>query len=82
MATQNVNVTLEWVQIAALADSSVLVSWRGATDVEFACTDTAVPPTVLGHVLHSGDSITRSVIGNGYVWARASNAPALLVVTK
>lgn len=82
MATQNLNITLEWVQIASPSDSSVLISWEGPSAVEFACTDTAVTPTVYGHLLRPGEAITRSVIGNGYIWARSANLPARMVVTK
>jgi hypothetical protein len=85
MATLNFAVTTDWVQVAAAADSALLITSRDRTLVEFATTAAVEEPTgVLGHVLAmgGGTKLTRAdgIVGN--VWARviAGHPDATLAV--
>jgi len=71
MATTNVTLTKTWTKIADDTDDPVTVSFvsRGPT-IEFALMATEVTPSVRGHDAEFPDVITRSAVGDGFLYAR------------
>ena len=83
MATINVTVGADWVQIALNTDDNVLSTSRYTESVEYATTAPDTAPTVQGIALTAGMAITRDLIGPGYIWARTvSGGSAVLAVNK
>ncbi len=86
MSTTNVVVTRNWLKVADIADSELLITWFTPIDLEVATTADANPPTVIGHQLNREEAISRGVIGQGNVWVRlVGSAPydqVTLVVSK
>ena len=86
MATSNATITKTWTQVAADSDDPVTVTWRSGAFLEVALTATNAAPTVRGHLLKSGDVVTRNAVGDGYMWMRCDPAgsftSALIEVTK
>ena len=88
MPTSNVALAKTWVQLAADTDETVLISTTFPGAVEYAATAAAVAPTIEGHVLSNREALTRSVLGQGYIWAKVQadaqmvSATINMVVTK
>ena len=70
MATTNVSVGRNWVKVADIADTDLLITWVTPAFLEVATTATDVAPNVIGHQLSREEAISRSVIGQGYVWVK------------
>lgn len=88
MPTTNKTLRDQWQLVANSSDTKLLITWgRGAT-VEIATTgdNTAPDPSLVGHVLSSGDAVTRNVLGDGYVWMKTTvssyNKSTNVVITK
>jgi hypothetical protein len=84
MATINTTVSGAWVKVAADVLENVLISARTVEQLEFATTaaDAAPDAAIQGHVLRSGDALTRMAIGPGFIWARTINGgTAVLAVS-
>jgi hypothetical protein len=83
MATSNIAITKTWTKLANAADTSLLVTFRGHGVLEVALTAADSAPTVVnGHLVGAQDALTRIVLGEGFVWARANpggNVDNLLV---
>ena len=81
MPTANVSLPPTWTKVAATADANVLLTWRDAIDVEVATTaaDAAPAADIVGHRFPQGTQVTRTLLGTGYVWAKAliSGNPAV-----
>jgi hypothetical protein len=86
MATTNESLTKTWAKLADDADDPVLVTCRGPAFLEVALTATDTAPTVRGHHVAPGQAITRSAVGDGFLWMRCdpagSQASAFVEVTK
>lgn len=86
MATTNVtmNESLTFVKVANAADDPFLVSCNdGAVAIEFATATLDVAPVgIIGHSLKPGESMTRTAIGAGFVFARCVVGNAVLIVSK
>ncbi len=87
MATTNTSVTTTWTKVADDSDDPVTVTWRNGAYLEVAMTAADSAPTVdRGHLLKSGDVVTRNAVGDGYMWLRCDPAgsfsSALIEVTK
>lgn len=86
MATYNIKATTTWAQVALNTDTDLLITIDNAVTIEVATTTPNSAPTVTGHRVSSDNAITRSVLGQGYVWVRlvAGSNPAevTLVVSK
>lgn len=86
MTTSNTSLTSNWNKVANASDVSLLVSWVDTSPIEFAVTDADEAPTTIGHVLHREQGLTRTMIGAGYVWARAQpnslGAACVITVSK
>lgn len=84
MATTNPSLTTTWAQIVTTGDEFLLtLPFDTPTRVEVATKDAEEAPTVQGHVLRGdhGDSLSRGLIGPGYVYARIVGAgPAGVVL--
>ncbi len=83
MATTNPSVTASWAKIVDDGDEFLLtLPWATNTSIEVATKDTDEAPTVQGHVLRGerADSMNRSLIGPGYVFARGVGSGSLAVV--
>jgi len=72
MATSNIAITKTWTKVAEDTDDPVLLTFRLAGSLEVATTSTDVAPTVRGHRVSHGDSVTRLVLGDGFMWARCA----------
>jgi len=73
MATTNPTLTTSYTKIVAAGDEFLLTLLHTSKlDVEVAIKDTDEAPTVRGHVLRGelGESMNRSLLGPGYVFAR------------
>lgn len=73
MATTNVALTTAWAKVVTLGDAffiSLPFSTRNTMEIAAVATDTA--PVVEGHKIRGDrhESITRDLIGPGYVYAR------------
>lgn len=88
MATSNVSIGNSWVKVAEDTDASVLISTNNTTPVEYATTTTDTAPVVTGHTLSYSETITRTLLGDGFIWARViptnvvTGTPTVLVVNK
>lgn len=89
MPTTNPPLTKTWVKIAENTDANVLVQAYEDTAVEYALTATDSAPSVSlnGHRLVGAElAAVRSILGEGYVWARISPRAVLteatLILTK
>jgi len=72
MATTNVTVSQSWTLAVSSAVSDVLLSVAAGGTVEIATTGAdGTAPTVSGHHLSHGDGVTRDMLGDGAIWARA-----------
>lgn len=83
MATTNPTLTSAWSKLVDAGDEFLLtLPFSTRTSIEVAIKDTDAAPTVQGHVLRGeeGASMTRSLIGPGYVYARtqAGTVPVIL----
>jgi len=75
MATTNPTITTTWAKLADAGTEFLLtLPFSTRTSIEVATSDTDVAPTVNGHVLRGDqyESINRTLIGTGYVYARTS----------
>lgn len=72
MPTTNKTINLTWQKIADDTDSSFSAKWDAPVDVELLATSTNVAPTGDGPRFRRESSINRSVVGDGFVWARLS----------
>jgi len=87
MATSNVILSKTWTKLADDSDDPVTVTFltRNVTS-EFALVATETEPTVHGHQAQYPDVITRTAIGDGYLYARIvgeeSKDACRVVVTK
>lgn len=82
MPTVNINVFPEtWTQIASPSDAIVLSSTINQAYIEYASTDGGGQPPVdlRGHILGPGESMTRHIIGLGFIWARVADDRAPVV---
>lgn len=84
MATVNVEINdTTWTQIAATTDDPVLAQKSGASDWYVALTDADSAPTVaFSHLLRGDEVVTRSIFGNGYIWAKNGRGSAVVIATK
>lgn len=83
MATTNPSLTTAWAKIVTAGDDFLLtLPFATANSVEVATKDTDVAPAVQGHVLRGrkGDTLTRSQLGPGYVYARSVGGAATVVL--
>lgn len=78
--TFNTPVNNNWILVVAAEQEAFLVSWNNINAVEFATTSENNPPTVQGHLLQSGEALSRNTIGAGNLWARVSGGSAGTVV--
>ena len=83
MATENKTITGTW---SLMVDSTkdFTLSLLGDYDSEWAVSDSAVLPTVSGHILKAGDNegVNRALTGPGYVFVRlATLGSARVAVT-
>lgn len=86
MATTNVSIPVgtAYTKIANDTHTLVLASMLpGAMDVEFVATAADVAPSTSlnGHVLNVRESMTRTAIGAGFIWARSQMGATSLIVT-
>ena len=70
MPTKNVTVTQAWTNLSSASDGTLLISWQDPSVLEIATTSAMVEPTVIGHRFNTEEEISRSDLGDGYVWAR------------
>lgn len=85
MPTSNIQVTPNWVKVAAATDTHLLATWESPCAIEVATTLADAAPTVQGHVVSAGGAITRDILGDGYVWFRLKDdfpAETLVVISK
>lgn len=86
MTTVNTAVTTTWTKLAEDTDTEFLITWDSPVDAEFATTAADSAPTVRGHRLSREMALSRSVLGDGFVWARlvpgAVPASVAMVVSK
>lgn len=83
MSTTNVVFDKSWKKIVNAGDEFLLtLPFATANSVEVATKDTDVAPAVQGHVLRGrkGDTLTRSQLGPGYVYARSVGGAATVVL--
>ena len=83
MSTTNPSVTASWGKLVDTGDDFLLtLPFATSTRIEVAVSDTDEAPTVQGHVLSGdrGDSMNRSLIGPGYVYARVAESGSVNVV--
>ena len=60
-----------WFKAVEASQENFLVSWNNVKPLEFAVTDNdSAPEGIVGHVLQSGDALTRQTIGAGTLWVR------------
>ncbi len=69
MATTNPVLTPAWSLVATIG-REFLLSVPAGPAVEIAVRDAETVPTVSGHLLHPGDTLTRTQTGPGYVYGR------------
>ncbi len=84
MATTNPTLTTSYTKIVAAGDEFLLTLLHTSKlDVEVAIKDTDEAPSVRGHVLRGerGESMNRSLIGPGYVFARAVGGTVPVVLS-
>ena len=82
MATVNVGIGLDWQLVIDDDTQPFFASSDSASELQFAVTDTFDAPIVKeGHTLRDRETLTRSVIGPGYVHFRSTGRPVILVVT-
>lgn len=89
MSTQNATITESWSKIADSADDPLLIQAAndGSIQYQIATMATETAPTIAGHTIYQNQqAMTRSVLGDGHVYARltyssASAASGVLVVT-
>ena len=88
MPTVNTTITGTWTKLANDTDDPVLITSNSLAAIEIATVATDVAPSVSGHRLEGfagGMGVTRSVLGDGFVFARIVDsrfASAVMVVTK
>ena len=83
MATTNPTLNGSWTKIVDAGDDFLLtLPFATAGGVEVATKDTDVAPTVQGHVLRgrNGDTMTRTQLGPGYVYARSIGGAATVIL--
>jgi len=80
MATKNIQVLTTWVKLVDAGKFAFLVTSTTGDAIEYAVVDVDVAPVVTGHKLGNNQSLTRSAIGAGHVWAKAPR-PVLVVVS-
>jgi hypothetical protein len=81
MATTNPTITTAWAKIVNVGDSFLLtLPFTTRTSIEVAVRDADSAPTVQGHVLRGdrAESLTRSLIGPGYVFARSQGGSVVV----
>lgn len=87
MPTTNMNIGPNWTQVASTSDSAVLISWDTAAILEVATTSQNTAPTGKGHKFFQDKPITRSDLGDGFIWARTvagsfpTNIPAVITTS-
>lgn len=60
-----------WFKAVDANQENFLMSWNNVMPLEFAVTDgETAPENIIGHVLQSGDALTRQTIGAGTLWVR------------
>jgi len=84
MATTNPVLSPSWSQLVAAGDNFffTLPDVFGLT-VEIAVSDTAVAPTVVGHLLQADKSegLTRELVGPGYLYGRTVRDSVAAILT-
>lgn len=83
MATTNPALTTSWSKIVDAGDEFFLtLPFATRVSIEVATKDTDTAPSVQGHVLRGDrlESMNRSLIGPGYVYARVVSAGSVSVV--
>lgn len=84
MATTNPALTTSWAKIVVLGNNFLLtLPFTNASRIEVAVQDTDVAPTVQGHVMRGrrGDTLTRTQLGPGHVYARAIDGAATVTLS-
>ena len=87
MSTSNIfaNAT-EWTKAANASDSDFLITWSDARSLEISTTEFDIAPVIRGHRFPMESTITREMVGAGYVWVKSVtsgiNAAFTVVVTK
>lgn len=83
MATTNPTLTTAWSKIVdAGYDFLLTLPFSTRTSIEVATSDSVADPTVVGHVVRGDqyESINRTLIGTGYVYARTREGTATVVL--
>jgi hypothetical protein len=81
MATPNPTITTAWAKLVTLGDELLLtLPFTTRTSIEVAVRDADTVPTVQGHVLRGdrAESLTRALIGPGYVFARSQDGSVVV----
>lgn len=83
MATTNPELTTAWSSLVTAGDDFLLTLPDTGAVVEIAVSDTAVAPTVAGHVLVAiqGEGLTRTLLGPGYVYGRTRSDSVAVALT-
>lgn len=88
MATTNVTITKTWAKVAEDTDDPFLIQAASSLDWEIAAVALdAAPVSTTGHrMTGDAESMTRSLIGAGFVYARiaplSTASKALMIVSK
>lgn len=80
MATRTVLVTTDWTLVVPVAAASFLLTTSDEIEVAATVADETTPTVTHGHAVGASLGLTRNLIGDGAVWARAPRG-ALVVVT-
>ena len=74
--TDNFQIYKQWSLVVPAAKETFLISWNNTRNVEFYMTDDTTKPadTLEGHILKTGEALTRNTIGTGNLWARIHKA--------
>ena len=84
MATTNPSLTSAWGKIVDAGDEFFLsLPFSNRTSIEVAISDTAVVPTVQGHILRGDqfESVSRTLLGPGHVYARSQAGTFTVTLT-
>ena len=81
MATTNIPVTGSWTPVASSAIDRFLLTTSDTIEVAVTGADGTAPTVTHGHEVARHLGVTRAVIGEGAVWARAPSGAAVVVVS-
>jgi hypothetical protein len=88
MSTSNITISKTWTKVADDSDDPILITRSdavGSVEVALTAADGA-PSGIVGHTLKNEEGITRSAVGDGFVWMRlgagSRNTTTSVVVTK